>query len=127
MEKLNMKNIIKYTTITMAVLAFSTVSAVSTDTESRLLEQVLLEGAVTPGQKTAVNRYFNNIAIAKKQEANKYKNMASVARGGKSRTQDFKTKEFLEKANQLESEASYYEKASVADNSVELYRELASR
>ena len=65
----DMKTTLKAITIFAAILAVTSISATSSETESRLLEQALVEGAVTPGQKTAVAKYFSNIALAKKQEA----------------------------------------------------------
>ena len=94
------------------IVAFSPAFAVSDETESRLLEQALVEGAVTKEQKTAINKYFSNIASQKQKEAERYREMADLGRGGKSSSQDLKRKELLRKADVLESEALSYKEMS---------------
>lgn len=98
---------------TLFVLTITTsIFAVSEETENRLLEQALVEGAVTKEQKTAVQRYFSNLALQKQKEAERYREMAEVRRGGKSGTQDLKKRELLKKAELLESESSSYKELS---------------
>ena len=121
----DMKTTLKAITIFAAILAVTSISATSSETESRLLEQALVEGAVTPGQKTAVAKYFSNIALAKKQEAERYREMAKVATGGKFRAQAIKSRDMLQKADLLDQQAEYYQNISVAQNPVEEYKKLA--
>lgn len=99
----------------LTLIFFSIVSsafAVSEETENRLLEQALIEGAVTKEQKTAVQRYFTNLALQKQKEADRYREMADVGRGGKVASQEIKKREFLKKAEILESESSSYKELS---------------
>lgn len=104
---------LKLSILTLILLSVvSPAFAVSEETESRLLEQALIEGAVTKEQKTAVQRYFSNLAMQKQKEAERYREMAEVGRGGKSTSQDIKKREFLKKAELLESESVSYKELS---------------
>jgi hypothetical protein len=87
--------------------------AVSEETETKLLEQALVEGAVTKEQKTAINRYFINIASQKQREATRYREMAEVGRGGKVASQALKKQELLKRADSLEAEANSYKALSI--------------
>jgi hypothetical protein len=87
--------------------------AVSEETETKLLEQALIEGAVTKEQKTAINRYFINIASQKQREATRYREMAEIGRGGKVASQALKKQELLKRADSLEAEANSYKALSI--------------
>jgi 5-enolpyruvylshikimate-3-phosphate synthase len=109
-----MRSLSKITSILLITLALTSLSAFSEDTETRLLEQALVEGAVTKEQKTAINRYFINIASQKQKESDRLREMAELARGGKSATQDIKKRELIKKADLLEEEANSYKQLSVS-------------
>ena len=102
----------KILVVLATLVAISPVFAISEETETRLLEQALVEGAVTKEQKTAINKYFSNIASQKLREAERYREMADLGRGGKSSSQDLKRRELLKKAEVLESEAVSYREMS---------------
>jgi hypothetical protein len=103
-----MNSILKITGSILLVFCLSSAMAVSEETETRLLEQALIEGAVTKEQKTAINRYFTNIAAQKLREASRYREMAELGRGGKATQQALKKQELLNRADSLEAEANSY-------------------
>lgn len=110
-----MKKVISFTILALALSLVSTsLTAVSSDLESKLLEKALAEGAVTKEQKSAVASYMNAIAVEKRKQAENYREMASVNYGGKSSTQDARTKQLKEMAKALEEEAAAYEKLAQA-------------
>ena len=112
-----MRSFSKIASILVIALALNSLSAVSEDIETKLLEQALIEGAVTKEQKTAINRYFINLASQKQKESERMREMAELARGGKASSQDLKRKELLKKAEQLEEEANSYKQLSVSMDS----------
>jgi len=113
-----MRSLSKITSILLIALAITSLSAVSEDTETRLLEQALVEGAVTKEQKTAINRYFINIASQKHKESERLREMAELARGGKSSSQDIKKRELIKRADFLEEEANSYKQLSASVDSL---------
>lgn len=108
-----MNSILKITGSMLLIFSLSTVMAVSEETETKLLEQALIEGAVTKEQKTAINRYFTNIASQKLREASRYREMAELGRGGKATQQASKKQELLKRADSLEAEANSYKSLSL--------------
>ncbi len=108
-----MNSILKITGSMLLIFSLNTVMAVSEETETKLLEQVLIEGAVTKEQKTAINRYFTNIAAQKQREATRYREMADLGRGGKATQQAQKKQELLKRADSLEAEANSYKSLSL--------------
>ncbi len=113
-----MRSLSKITSILLIALAINSLSAISEETETKLLEQALVEGAVTKEQKTAINRYFINIASQKHKESERMREMAELARGGKSSTQDIKKRELIKKADLLEEESISYKQLSVSVDSL---------
>jgi hypothetical protein len=108
-----MNSILKITASMLLLFSLSSVMAVSEETETKLLEQALVEGAVTKEQKTAINRYFINIASQKQREAIRYREMAEIGRGGKGVSQALKKQELLKRADSLEAEANSYKALSI--------------
>lgn len=108
-----MNSILKITGSMLLIFSLNTVMAVSEETETKLLEQALIEGAVTKEQKTAINRYFTNIAAQKQREATRYREMADLGRGGKATQQAQKKQELLKRADSLEAEANSYKSLSL--------------
>jgi hypothetical protein len=113
-----MRSLSKKTSILLITLALTSLSAISDDIETRLLEQAIIEGAVTKEQKTAINRYFINIASQKLKESERLREMAELARGGKFSSQDIKKRELIKKADLLEEEANSYKQLSVSLDSL---------
>ena len=113
-------------TLTAAALSLMTspIFSVSNDLESKLLENALIEGAITQEQKSAVKHYLASVASEKKKLADSYREMATVSYGGKALTQDLRTKKLLDLAKALDNLAASYE--SLATNySVTEYQKLA--
>ena len=108
-----MNSILKLTGSMLLIFSLSSAMAVSDETETKLLEQALVEGAVTKEQKTAINRYFTNIAAQKLREASRYREMADLGRGGKATQQSQKKLELLRRADSLETEANSYKSLSL--------------
>ncbi len=113
MRTITMNSILKITASMLLLFSLSSVMAVSEETETKLLEQALVEGAVTKEQKTAINRYFINIASQKQREATRYREMAEIGRGGKVASQALKKQELLKRADSLEAEANSYKALSI--------------
>lgn len=108
-----MNSLLKITGSILLILSLNSAMAVSEETETKLLEQALMEGAVTKEQKTAINRYFTNIAAQKLKEASRYREMAEIGRGGKATQQAQKKQELLRRADSLEAEANSYKSLSL--------------
>ncbi len=101
------------TMILVAMMAAgSSLLAISSDSEVKILERALSEAAVTGEQKAVVGKYFNAIAAEKRKEADKMRAMAKVSGGGKFVTQDVRSADLMKKADILEDEAKSFEDLS---------------
>ncbi len=83
--------------------------SINSDLEIKLLRNALQEGASTKEQKSALAHFMNGIALEKKKEADKFREMASINYGGKARSADLRSQSFLEQAKVLDEEARAYE------------------
>lgn len=110
-----MNNITKILILSFLLGSFSSLFAVSEETESKLLVRAMLESATSDTQKAAVSKYFTELASAKKEEAKRLRHTATVARGGKMVAQNNHKREFLEKADRLEKQAQAYEKLALGE------------
>lgn len=111
-------------TIAALTLTTSPIFSISSDLESSLLEKVLIEGAVTEKQKSAVANYLNGIASEKRKLADSYREMAQVNYGGKAMTQELRSKKLLDLAKALDELAAGYENLAVNYSPAE-YQRLA--
>lgn len=103
-----MRKILALTAI-VGVMLSSSVFAVSPSFEDKLLERALIEGAVTGGQKAAVQKYLVAIAEQKRERAQELRELAHKARGGKYIYQVAQTRKLMSEAKELEKEAQAYE------------------
>jgi len=62
------------------LLLFSSISA---DSENKLLEEALLESAITNQQKNSVNNYMNNIISKKEKQIQRLEDKLLLSYGGK--------------------------------------------
>jgi hypothetical protein len=58
-------------------------SHISADSENKLLEEALLESAITNQQKVAVNNYMNNIISKKEKQIQRLEDKLLLSYGGK--------------------------------------------
>jgi len=58
-------------------------SPISADSENKLLEEALLESAITNQQKVAVNNYMNNIINKKEKQIQRLEDKLLLSYGGK--------------------------------------------
>jgi hypothetical protein len=58
-------------------------SPISADSENKLLEEALLESAITNQQKIAVNNYINNIISKKEKQIQRLEDKLLLSYGGK--------------------------------------------
>jgi hypothetical protein len=104
----------------ITLLSFSLLSglyAVDNNEQLRLIEEAMIESATTPVQKTVVSRYMAKIATEKLQMAQKLRDGAKLARGGKLIYQNAEQKDLLKRAEILEKESEAYK--TVADANLE--------
>jgi hypothetical protein len=96
----------------ITLLSFSLLSglyAVDNNDQLRLIEEAMIESATTPAQKTVVSRYMAKIANDKLQMAQKLREGAKLARGGKMLYQTSGQNDLLKRAQILEKEAGAYQ------------------
>ncbi|WCL48940.1 LIC_10421 family protein [Leptospira sp. GIMC2001] len=94
--------------IIQSLSSFSFLFALDQSTKLRLMEEALIESAITPEQKSAVAAYMNKIAEEKLALAQKLRERANSPRAGKVAYKNAERKELIRKAERLESEAKRY-------------------
>jgi len=67
----------------LLILLFLLISPISADSERKLLEEALLESAITPQQKIAINNYIQNIILRKEKRIQMLEEKLSISYGGK--------------------------------------------
>lgn len=93
--------------------------AISVEQENKLLLKAIVEGSTSPEQKAITARYISMLIDRKQAEANKYRELAQMNFGGKTRYRKAKQQKYLEKAKHIETQIDHY-KAFVAKYTSEM-------
>lgn len=91
---------------------FLIIIPISADSEKQLLDEALLESAITAQQKVAINKYFQNIIVKKESDIKRLQDKLLVHYGGKNQRDKIIKDQIKNEITHLNDEIYFYKMAS---------------